>query len=134
MSSIKINFSIASENPLLLANFYAQFNALEVSEGFGSSHFFISLNNECKIQFYKPSSKRSWPTKGSVTSLLFQKKPCKNTMLCLEQWMSALILLGAKVVEEPREEPFGSEVWMKDPEDNQFLILVPNNFAPHYFL
>ena len=41
--------------------------------------------------------------------------------------MDQLILLGAELIESPRLDFFGAEAWMKDPEGNQFLLLVSSN-------
>ena len=39
-------------------------------------------------------------------------------------WQAAVLALGAVPVEPPRQEPFGAEAWLADPEDNRLLLLV----------
>ncbi len=41
---------------------------------------------------------------------------------------SAALELGASVQDPPRQEPFGAEAWLVDPEGNRLLLLVPVNF------
>jgi hypothetical protein len=42
----------------------------------------------------------------------------------LNDWISAALGLGASLQEPPRQEPFGTEAWLLDPEGNRLLLLV----------
>ncbi len=42
----------------------------------------------------------------------------------LEAWMDQAIALGGQRLDAPRQEAFGSEVWLLDPEGNALLLLV----------
>ena len=42
----------------------------------------------------------------------------------LAAWIEQAIGLGAQRLDAPRQEAFGSEVWLLDPEDNALLLLV----------
>ena len=42
----------------------------------------------------------------------------------LNNWIITALDIGASVREPPREEPFGAEAWVLDPEDNRLLLLV----------
>ncbi|MEB3354768.1 MAG: hypothetical protein VKM34_11145 [Cyanobacteriota bacterium] len=36
----------------------------------------------------------------------------------------AALALGASLLDPPRQEPFGAEAWLLDPEGNRLLLLV----------
>ena len=38
--------------------------------------------------------------------------------------LSGSLVLGATAVDPPRQEPFGAETWLLDPEGNRLLLLV----------
>ena len=42
----------------------------------------------------------------------------------LHTWLEAALELGASVGDPPRQEPFGAEAWLLDPEGNRLLLLV----------
>ena len=125
MSGIQISFVIASNDPLELANFYSQINCDKVFRGFKSDHYFLSLRNGCKIHFYRAKENLSFKRVGNSASLCFQKNPSSSPYDDLDDWISRLVQLGALGLESPRLEAFGAEMWMQDPEGNQFLILIP---------
>jgi hypothetical protein len=42
----------------------------------------------------------------------------------LQAWISTALELGATVDDPRRQEPFGAEAWLLDPEGNRLLLLV----------
>jgi hypothetical protein len=42
----------------------------------------------------------------------------------LKAWIQNVASLGATRLDPPRQEPFGAEAWMLDPEGNRLLLLV----------
>ena len=42
----------------------------------------------------------------------------------LHAWIATAMELGATVDDPPRQEPFGAEAWLLDPEANRLLLLV----------
>jgi hypothetical protein len=44
--------------------------------------------------------------------------------LALHAWIATALELGATVDDPPRQEPFGAEAWLLDPEGNRLLLLV----------
>jgi hypothetical protein len=42
----------------------------------------------------------------------------------LNDWIAAALNLGASLQDPPRQEPFGAEAWLLDPEGNRLLLLV----------
>ncbi len=122
---MNINFVIASKDPKVLSNFYGKINSEKVIKGFNSSHYFISLSNRSKIDFYRPAKDYEWNKKGNSASLCFQGKPSIQPLKAIETWSSELLKSGGTVKSSPKLEKFGAEQWMIDPEGNHFLILVP---------
>ena len=122
---MNINFVIASENPKELSGFYAKINSHKVNKGFNATHYFISLSSRSKIHFYKPNKNHKLQRKGNSTSLCFQREPCADPSKILEGWTSEILKIGGSAMGIPKSEYFGAELWMLDPEGNQFLILVP---------
>jgi hypothetical protein len=45
-------------------------------------------------------------------------------MALLQAWLAQAIQLGACLQEGPRQEAFGAEAWLLDPEANRLLLLV----------
>ena len=43
----------------------------------------------------------------------------------LRCWILQAQGLGAQLLDAPRQEPFGWEAWLADPEGNRLLLLVP---------
>ena len=122
---MNINFVIASKNPKELSGFYAKINSDKASKGLNATHYFISLSNRSKIDFYRPNENHEWQRKGNSTSLCFQREPCEDPSKILEGWTSEILKIGGIAMGIPNLAKFGSEQWMLDPEGNQFLILVP---------
>ena len=47
-----------------------------------------------------------------------------GTLALLNIWITTALDLGASVQDPPRQEPFGAEVWLLNPEENRLLLLV----------
>jgi hypothetical protein len=47
-----------------------------------------------------------------------------GTLALLNSWITSALALGASVQDPPRQEPFGAEAWLLDPEGNRLLLLV----------
>jgi hypothetical protein len=43
----------------------------------------------------------------------------------LNNWNKAALGLGASLQEPPRQEAFGAEAWLLDPEGNRLLLVLP---------
>ena len=47
-----------------------------------------------------------------------------GTLALLQAWIATALDLGASAGDLPRQESFGAEAWLLDPEDNRRLLLV----------
>ena len=124
MSLIKLGYVIASKAPHVLAQFYSCAFGLEI-QGESTQAYFYLINSEgMKLHIYRPSRKAVWPPKGMTCSICAEKDNSSMPLIDIKKWSDELIKKGAASLEDPREENFGAECWMADPEGNYFLILV----------
>ena len=52
------------------------------------------------------------------------KADATGALAVLQAWISSALELGATTEDPPRQEPFGAEAWLLDPEGNRLLLLV----------
>ena len=117
--------AIASAHPEKLAEFYAFATNGKLKPGKNQNHWEVVVGGGLKIHLYKPSQKKPTLKKGRVVSLCLEKEPSQKPLSIINEWAEILVCRGAKIAQEPKVEPFGTEVWMTDPEENDFLIFVP---------
>ena len=55
---------------------------------------------------------------------LQRKADGTGALAVLQAWISKALELGATTEDPPRQEPFGAEAWLLDPEGNRLLLLV----------
>ncbi len=126
MPSIELSFIFASNKPKKLAEFYSFALQAEIQRGISKDHWFISNPHGIKIQFYLPSRNRQTLTALNSMGLCLQGAASADPLVAIEQWSELLASKGALSTERARLESFGAESWMKDPEGNAFLLLIPN--------
>ena len=127
MSLIETSFVIAAKAPKELAEFYAKVHKVKISQGITADHFLIQVGVGINIHIYKLSDSKKNLKGGRASCLCFQKQPSSKALSIVEKWSIELQKFGAIFIEEVREESFGAEVWLSDPEGNDFLLLVPTN-------
>ena len=125
MSSIRLSLAIYSVNPKKLAEFYAFATNGKLKPGKNQKHWEVVVGGGLKIHLYKPSQNEPTLKKGRVVSLCLEKEPSQKPLSIINEWAEILVCQGAKISLEPKVEPFGTEAWMTDPEENDFLIFVP---------
>ncbi len=125
MSQIELNFVLASNEPYQLSKFYEVALSAELKPGFNDQHFWITHPNGTKIQIYRSSLSRPFPLRGRNLAMCLVGQASLDPLSNLEDWVQRLVSMGATVVESCRLESFGAEVWMADPEGNEFLLLLP---------
>ena len=77
------------------------------------------------MEVYAPSRSRPQPRQPGRLALCLQRKADGTGALAvLQAWMEEALELGASVTDPPRQEPFGAEAWLLDPEGNRLLLLV----------
>mgnify|MGYP001244914971 CR=1 FL=1 len=126
MSFIETSFVIASRSPKELAEFYAKVHKNEICKGISSFHYVVPLSNGLKIHIYNSSNVSDQFNKRRSACLCFQKRTSSDPISLVKQWSMDIEKIGGNILEDPRQEDFGAEAWISDPEGNDFLIFVPN--------
>jgi hypothetical protein len=74
---------------------------------------------------YAPSKSRPQPRQPGRLALGLQRKAdAAGPLAVLHAWIATALELGASVDDPPRQESFGAEAWLLDPEGNRLLLLV----------
>jgi len=112
---------LAADDPQALAAFYAVLAGASVSAGFSAAHWRVPLPEMGWLELYRPSRQRPLPPGRGRLAVCLKRQ---GDGPALELWMQQALALGAQRLEAPRQEAFGCEVWMLDPEGNGLLLLV----------
>lgn len=116
---------LAADDPERLAVFYGALLGTDPQRGFSSSHWRLLGPGERRLEIYAPSRQRPRPRGEGRLALCFSRAAGDGPPLqVLHDWLAVVLALGAVPVEPPRQEPFGAEAWLADPEDNRLLLLV----------
>ena len=62
--------------------------------------------------------------RGRLALCLQREADGPVALAVLQAWISTALDLGATSEDSPRQEPFGAEAWLLDPEGNRLLLLV----------
>jgi hypothetical protein len=127
LTSIAMTSSIvlAADAPALLARFYGALLEVEPLRGLSTTHWRLPWPAGGWLEVYGPSRSRPQPRQQGRLALCLQR-PAEGTgaVAVLNDWITAAKALGASLQELPRQESFGAEAWLLDPEGNRLLLLV----------
>jgi hypothetical protein len=127
LTSIAMTSSIvlAADAPALLARFYGALLEVEPVRGLSTTHWRLPWPAGGWLEVYGPSRSRPQPRQQGRLALCLQR-PAEGTgaVAVLNDWITAALALGASLQELPRQESFGAEAWLLDPEGNRLLLLV----------
>jgi len=112
---------LAADNPEALAAFYAALVDASPTPGFSTAHWRVLLPAMGWLELYRPSRQRPLPQGRGRLAVCLKRQ---GDAAALARWMEQALALGAERLEEPRQEAFGHEVWLLDPEGNGLLLLV----------
>jgi hypothetical protein len=116
---------LAADDPAALARFYGALLHVEPLPGLSSTHWRVPWPAGGWLEVYAPSRSRPHPRQpGRLAQCLQRKADATGTLPVLHDWIATALELGASVVDPPRQEPFGAEAWLLDPEGNRLLLLV----------
>ena len=132
--SLGSSLVMAADNPSALARFYADLLAVEPLQGFAASHWRVPWPAGGYLEIYAPSQSRLQARQpGRLATCLQRSVPSGNNpeaaMALLQAWLASAIGLGASLLDGPRQEAFGVEAWLLDPEANRLLLLVQNRVS-----
>jgi hypothetical protein len=112
---------LASDDPKALAAFYAALAGASAEPGFSAAHWRVPLPELGWLELYRPSRQRPLaPGRGRLAVCLKRQGDGAS----LDHWQQQALALGAQRQEDPRQEAFGWEVWLLDPEGNGLLLLM----------
>ncbi len=116
---------LAADDPAGLARFYGALLAVAPQPGLGAGHWRVPWPAGGWLELYSPSSRRPQPRQPGRLALCLQRSAAgADAVPLLNDWIAASLTLGATLQEPPRQEPFGAEAWLLDPEGNRLLLLV----------
>jgi hypothetical protein len=116
---------LAADDPAGLARFYGAFLEVEPQPGLSATHWRVPWPAGGWLEIYAPSRSRPQPQQlGRLALCLQHHSDGTGAVAVLNTWITAALGLGASLQEPPREESFGAEAWLLDPEGNRLLLLV----------
>jgi len=116
---------MAAEDPAALVHFYGALLELEPQAGLNVNHWRLPWPVGSWLEIYLPSRSRSQLRQQGRLALCLQSKADGSAaLILLNLWIAKALGLGASLQEPPRQEPFGAEAWLLDPEGNRLLLLV----------
>ena len=132
--SLSSSLVLAADNPSALARFYADLLAVEPLQGFGGSHWRVPWPAGGFLEIYAPSQSRPQAKQPGRLATCLQRSVAggnnpEAAMALLQAWLASAIGLGASLLDGPRQEAFGVEAWLLDPEANRLLLLVQNRVS-----
>ena len=114
---------LAADDPTALARFYGAVVGVEPQAGLAPQHWRLPLPGGGLLEIYAPARARPVP-RGRARLGLCLRLP--GGAAALQACLAEALALGAQPLEPPRQEPFGQEAWLLDPEGNGLLLLAPS--------
>jgi len=125
MEGLITSIVLAAEDPAHLARFYAALLRVQAVAGLSASHWRVPWPCGGHLEIYTPSRSRPQPQQNGRLALCLRRSAHgADAMAQLDDWIAEATGLGATAAEPPRQEPFGTEGWLLDPEGNRLLLLV----------
>ena len=116
---------LAADDPAGLARFYGALLQVEPQPGLSGPHWRVAWPAGGWLEISAPPRSRPQPQQLARLALCLQRQSDGTGAVgVLNTWITAALGLGASLQEPPREEPFGAEAWLLDPESNRLLLLV----------
>jgi hypothetical protein len=122
---IKASIVLAADDPAALARFYGALLEVEPQPGLSPSHWRLPWPAGGWLEVYGPSRSRPQPRQPGRLALCLQRKAdAAGALAVLHAWITTALDLGATSEDPSRQESFGAEAWLLDPEGNRLLLLV----------
>jgi hypothetical protein len=123
--ALSASIVLAADDPATLAQFYGALLGVEPQRGLSAAHWRVPWPAGGWLELYAPSRNRPQPRQQGRLALGLQRQADGTGALAvLHAWISTALDLGATSDDPPRQEPFGAEAWLLDPEGNRLLLLV----------
>jgi predicted enzyme related to lactoylglutathione lyase len=116
---------LAADEPSALARFYGELLEVEPQSGLSASHWRLPWPAGGWLEVYGPSRSRPQPRQQGRLALCLQRQAEGSAAVAvLNAWIARALEQGASLQDPPRQESFGAEAWLLDPEGNRLLLLV----------
>ena len=123
--AVAASIVLAADDPAALAQFYGALLGVEPQQGLSGTHWRLAWPAGGWLELYAPSRSRPQPRRQGRLALCLQRQADgPGAIALLQAWISTALDLGATSEDQPRQEPFGAEAWLLDPEGNRLLLLV----------
>ena len=123
--SITSSLVLAADDPAGLAQFYGALLGVAPQPGLSAAHWRVPWPAGGCLEVDAPCRNRPHPRQQGRLALCLQRQADAGTALAvLHAWISTALDLGGTSEDPPRQEPFGAEAWLLDPEGNRLLLLV----------
>ncbi|MFZ0407384.1 MAG: VOC family protein [Cyanobium sp.] len=123
--SITSSLVLAADDPAALVQLYGALLHVEPLPGLSGTHWRVPWPAGGWLEVYAPSRSRPQPHQQGRLALCLQRQAEGTaTFALLNNWITTALELGTSIKDPPRQEPFGAETWLLDPEDNRLLLLV----------
>ena len=116
-----VSVVLAAIDPAALARFYGCLLQVPVLAGLSDRHWRLTLPGGGLLEVYAPSRRRPPVPPGGRLGFCLRRCGDGET---LSAWVATACDRGAALDEGPRQEPFGWEAWLRDPEGNRVLLVV----------
>ncbi len=120
---------LAADDPAALAAFYGELLESRPQPGLGPGHWRLPWPAGGWLEFYAPSRQRPQPRQQGRLALCLQHSASTPVAakVKLASLIAAALASGGSLLEPMRQEPFGLEAWLLDPEGNRLLLLITMN-------
>jgi hypothetical protein len=123
--SITSSLVLAADDPSALAQFYGALLGAQPQPGLSAAHWRMPWPAGGWLELYAPSRNRPQPRQQGRLALCLQRQADGHEAVAvLNAWITTALDIGASLEVPPRQEPFGAEAWLLDPEGNRLLLLV----------
>jgi hypothetical protein len=123
--ALTVSIVLAADEPAVLAHFYGAMLEVEPRAGLSASHWRLPWPAGGWLEVYGPSRSRPQARQHGRLALCVQRQADGTGIVAaLNDWITTALNLGASQLEAPRQESFGAEAWLLDPEGNRLLLLV----------
>ena len=122
---IHTSLVLAADDPAALATFYGALLEVAPEPGLSPSHWRLPWPAGGHLEIYAPSRRRPQPPQQGRLALCLQRHAQDgDPHTALLAWLEQAQGLGATELDPPRQESFGMEAWVLDPEGNRVLLLM----------
>ena len=117
---------LAADDPAALAAFYGGLLESRPEQGLGAGHWRLPWPAGGWLEIYAPSRQRPQPRQQGRLALCLQQsaETAVAAKVQLTSLIASALASGASLLEPMRQESFGLEAWLLDPEGNRLLLLT----------